>query len=115
MYEDSYKSYQVTFPGKDPHYYLARVWLSFKAMYGANPRDETLQMAAFSSTYLLACIPPPRCARALAIHLLSQERPDVIEKYKELETEFGELFLPVLEAKEKGTVDELYRRYNPES
>ena len=111
--EEVYAKHQREFPGLDPHFYLAQTWLAFKAAKGANPEDEDFKMASFTSTYLLACIPPDKCARALGIYMLYKERPEDVQKLPDLLNEFNEVFVPVMEAQEKGTAEELYQRYNP--
>ena len=111
--EEVYAKHQREFPGLDSHFYLAQTWLAFKVAQGANPEDEDFKMAAFTSTYLLACIPPDKCARALGIYMLYKERPEDVQKFPDLLNEFNEVFVPVMEAQEKGTAEELYQRYNP--
>lgn len=111
--EEVYAKHQREFPGLDPHSYLAQTWLAFKAAQGANPEDEDFKMASFTSTYLLACIPPDKCARALGIYILYKERPEDLQKLPDLLNEFNEVFIPVMEAQKNGRADELYQRYNP--
>lgn len=111
--EESYANHQRAYPGLDPHFYLAQTWLAYKTCKGADPEDEDIKMASFTSTYLLACIPPDKCARALGIHILYKERPEDLQKFQDLLNEFNEAFIPVMEAQKNGTADELYERYNP--
>lgn len=111
--EEVYQQYRKRFPNKDPHFYLAQVWLSRIAAHGNNPNDPDLQMLSCIETFLCACIPPPQCAKALGLYILYKERPDIIEKHKTFQEEYVRLMQPVFKAQENGTIEELYRRYNP--
>ena len=68
---------------------------------------------ALYETYLCSCVEPPLCARALGLYFLFKEHPHVVEKYPKFAKEFDELIKPVLEARNNGTIDDLYRQYNP--
>ena len=115
--EVSFHNHKKTFPGCNPHVYLAQAWLAHMSMYtsmqGANPNDPDLQFAALPTTYLVACVPPPICARALGLFLLFRERPQEFTKYKTFSEEFGRIMLPVFEAQKNGTIEQLYKKYNP--
>jgi hypothetical protein len=111
--EFSYHKHRENFPGSDPHFYLAQAWLAYMKAKGENINSTDMQMAAFTTTYLCACVPHPKCARALGIFLLYRERPEKIKKRKVLQDEFNQLILPVLEAQKNGSILNLYREYNP--
>ncbi|MGB5987433.1 MAG: hypothetical protein WBG37_19160 [Desulfobacterales bacterium] len=68
---------------------------------------------AFGETFLHACVKPPLCARSLGLYFLYKEHPEIIEKYPKFGEEYTELIGPIFEAQEDGTIEELYRRYNP--
>ena len=109
----SYHKHRDNFPGYDPHFHLAQAWLSYMKGKGKNINSQDIQGAAFSTTYLTACVPHPECARALGIFLLYRERPEEIQKSKDFQDEFNHLILPVMKAQENGTISELYKKYNP--
>jgi len=111
--EISFQNHKKSFPDYDPHFYLAQAWLAYMSGRGENPYDPDLQMPAFTTTYLVACVPPPLCARALGLFLLYRERPEEFKKYKAFEEEFNQIMLPVFEAIENGTIEQLYKKYNP--
>ena len=111
--EISFQNHKKTFPGYDPHFYLAQAWMAYMSLHGANPDDPDLQVAALPTTYLVACVPPPICARALGLFLLFRDRPREFTKYKTFQEEFGRIMLPVFEAQENGTIEQLYKKYNP--
>jgi hypothetical protein len=111
--ERIYEKQRELFPNRDPHFYLAQVWLSRQAVWGNDPNDPALQGLAFGQTYLFACVPPPSCARALGLHFLYKERPDILIKHQDLEDEYNQLMQPVIEAQQNGTIEQLYRMYNP--
>jgi hypothetical protein len=111
--EISFHKHKKEFPGYEPHFYLTQAWLAYMAARGSNPYDQDLQLPAFTTTYLVACVPPPKCARALGLFLLYRERPEELEKYKDLQEEFNRIMQPVFEAQENGTIEQLYKKYNP--
>ncbi len=64
-------------------------------------------------TARFACIPPPANVRALAIHFIQEERPDIFNSYPEFILEYNSLMLPVDQAIMRDELDALYRSYNP--
>jgi hypothetical protein len=111
--EFSFQKHKKSFPGYDPHFYLAQAWLAHMSARGANPNDPDLQIPAFTTTYLVACVQPRLCARALGLFLLHRDRPEEFTKYKVFAEEFGRIMLPVFKAQENGTIEQLYKKYNP--
>jgi hypothetical protein len=111
--EGSYLKHRKEFPGYEPHFYLAQVWLAYMQSRGADINDEYIKTAAMDTTFLVACTPPSKCARALGIFLLYRERPEIFKPDGLLTKEFNEIIVPVLLAQEDGTVMNLYRKYNP--
>ena len=111
--ELSFQKHKQAFPGYDTHFYLAQAWLAYMSARGANPNDPDLQIPAFSTTYLVACVQPRLCARALGLFLLYRDRPEEFKRYKVFEEEFNRIMLPVFEAQENGTIEQLYKKYNP--
>ena len=81
---------------------------------GINIDDPGIREAAFTTTYLISCIPHPECGRALEIFLLYRERTEYDEKREDLQNEFNQLIGPVYEARDNGTIAELYKKYNSE-
>jgi hypothetical protein len=111
--QEFYKKYQENYPGLDPHSYLQAVWISRMAAHGKDPNDPALKMVAGTETFLCACVPPPHCATALGLYILFKESPHVIKAYPYFGEEFNRLMNPVLEAQKNGTIEELYKQYNP--
>lgn len=114
LQEKAYGEAQKMYSGADPHLLLAQVWLSRMAARGKNPNDQQLQTVAFSETMLFACVPPPENVRALGHYFIHKERPDIIESYPRLGEEFAQIMAPVFVAKDKGQLDLLYSRFNPQ-
>lgn len=112
--EKAYRRVKELSPGAEPHAVLAQVWLSRMAVRAKKPMDETMQAVAFSETMLFACVPPPNNARALGLHFINKERPDIFQVYPKFGSEFAALMEPVIKAVENGTLDALYQRYNPQ-
>ena len=100
-------------PNEEPHAWLASTWLNRIKARGHNIDDSHIQMLSFGETYLHACIEPPLCARSLGLYFLYKENPHVIAKYPKFAEEYASLMGPVMKAQEEGTIDQLYRRYNP--
>ena len=113
MYQKSKQSY----PRLEEHQHLANVWLSrrktFERFSGQKADDEALNLLAFSETHLFSVLDYPNSIRALGLYILYKERPDIIEKYPEFESEYGRLIEPVLRAREAGTFLDWYKRKNP--
>lgn len=108
--EFSYNKHRSHFPGKNQHFYLAQAWLAYMQAKGASIDEPAIQEAAFTTTYQIACIPHPDCGKALGIFLLYRERPNDIDS--ETEATFNSIYVPVMEAQEKGTIEELYKKHN---
>ena len=100
-------------PYEEPHESLASTWMHRMKGMGHNVNDPNMVLNALGETYLHACIRPPLCARSLGLYFLYKENPQIIQKYPKYSTEYNELIGPVFEAQENGTIDELYKRYNP--
>ena len=111
--EDSFYKHKEKYPGYDQHFYLMQAWLAYISAKGADVNDPDIKMAAPSTTYLVACTPPDYCARALGIFLLYRERPEVLNQFKNIVEEFNKVIVPVLEAQQNGTIEQLYKKYNP--
>ncbi len=111
--EEMYRKHRDVFPNEEPHFHLAQTWRSRAVMHGKNPDDPNVQMVSFTETYQFACVPPPQCARALGLYILYKERPDILEQMTELQEEFGRLMGPIHAAIANGTLESLYRKYNP--
>lgn len=110
MYEKSQRQQ----PHEEPHVWLGNVWLGrAEAVHDVDISDPRILKIALYETYLCSCVQPPLCARALGLYFLFKEHSEIIEKYTKFAKEFDELIGPVIEARDNGTIDELYRRYNP--
>lgn len=70
-------------------------------------------MVSFTETYQFACVPSPKCARALGLYILYKERPDILEHRTDMQEEFGRLMWPVQEAIASGTLEDLYHKHSP--
>jgi len=100
-------------PYEEPHESLASTWMHRMKGMGYNVNDPDMVLNALSETYLHACIRPPLCARNLGLYFLYKENPQIIKKYPKYSTEYNELIGPVFKAQEIGTMNELYKKYNP--
>ena len=109
-----YEKAQRQQPHEEPHIWLGNVWLGrAKSVHNIDIDDPKMLKAALYETYLCSCIEPPHCSRALGLYFLFKENADIIEKYPKYAEEFDQLIAPVLEARENGTLEVLYRKYNP--
>lgn len=111
--ENTYIRCRTETTGMDPHYYLAQTWLTYMASCGKNVEKEEFQIAAFPVTQLIACVPHPYCGRALGIFLLYKKNPKILKQYPLLLDDFNRFIYPVFEVAEKGNIEELYKKYNP--
>ena len=112
-YIADYIKAQKEFPSAEPHELLAMICLATPTSQGISPLDPKLQEAAFSSTFLFACLPPPINARALGIYRTGNENPTLYKSLKNLPSEYVELMKPVHDEWEKDKLLKLYGRYNP--
>ena len=110
--ERIYRKEQQMYPDLDPHWHLALTWLSRMATHGIK-QDETTQIQALGKTFVFAHLPFPQNVRALGISIIIFERQDIMRQCPEFETEFEGLLAPLAEAEERGTMGDLYARYNP--
>jgi hypothetical protein len=101
------------YPDQSPHIHLAQVWLSRQAARGSNINTQEMQSLSYTETLLFACIPHPRCAEALGLYILYEERPDIPKDFPEFAMSYIKLLGPVIETKEKGNLEQLYQKYNP--
>jgi hypothetical protein len=109
----AYERHKQRFPEAEPHELLACTWLSRQTASLRNTNEPATQIAAYTETYLCACVPPPQCARALGLYTVYKERPDIIENYPKFSYEYTCLMEPVFKAQKEKTLHELYRKYNP--
>ena len=112
-YEETYEEVKRTHPELDPHDHLAQVWISRMSATGRHTRNLDMQKVAYRVTKQFACVPPPECVRAMAMHMVNIEDQESFLASSQLQKEFVVLMTPVSLAKENGTMHELYARYNP--
>jgi hypothetical protein len=111
--ENAYEKYQRQHPDYEPHELLACVWLSRQAASLRHTNNPAMQIAAYSETYLCACVSPPQCARAFGLYTVYKEKPDIIESYPRFSYEYTRLMEPVFRAQKDNTLQDLYCKYNP--
>ena len=103
-------------PDEEPHIWLGNVWLGrAQEVHNVDISDPKMLKVALYETYLCSCVDPSSCARALGLYFLFKENADLIEKHPKYAQEFDELIAPVIEARENGTLGELYQSYNPKT
>ena len=112
-FEKAYRKAKELYPGAEPHILLCQACLSRMATHFKNPYGEETKQEAMKITAPYACIPPPKNIRALAIHFIKMERPDIIQSYPEFVEEFEELMRPVEVAIQRDELLVLYQQYNP--
>ncbi len=114
--EKIYRLSGKIFPDADLHDRLVGLWISRMRARRKNIEEEEIEkMLARAQTALFACAPPPGSVRALGLYFIYKEHPDIILSCPKFGKEFEKLMMPVFVAKEKGSLEQLYRRYNPNS
>lgn len=114
--EKIYRLDKKIFPDTDLHDRLVGIWISRMRARQKNIEEEAIEkMLARAETALFACAPPPDSVRALGLYFIYKERPDIILAYPKFGKEFEKLMMPVFVAKEKGSLEQLYKSYNPNS
>jgi len=101
-------------PNEEPHAWLASTWLNRMKSLGKSIDSPEMHMMAFNETFLHACVKPPLCARSLGLFFLYKENPHVLQEHSKFSKEYESLMGPVIEAQENGSIQELYKKYNPE-
>jgi len=110
----SYKVAEKTYPNGEPHLFLMQVWLGRMTLRRqVNPYSHEAQMLAYNETYSFVCLQPPDNHRALGLHFVREERPDIFHAFLEFQVELDRLMYPIIAAQEKGTLENLYRKFNP--
>jgi hypothetical protein len=109
----NYRAFQLTKPGFEPHQILILVYLARMRTHGKDTKSEAMQAEAYGATMDYACLPFPHNAAALAIDFVRLELPHVIRHCPDFEFLHEGYMRPVQEARERGVLDELYQRYNP--
>jgi hypothetical protein len=110
---EAYYQQRSTYPDQAQHIHLAQVWLSRQEAQGINISSTEMQSLSYTETLACACIPHPQCAEALGYFILYSERPDIATGYPEFSASFHQLMKPVWESQKRGTLEKLYRKYNP--
>lgn len=111
---EKYNDFQSTAPHAEPHEILASIFLEPLEARGADIlRDVSLQIKAFSETFLFACLPAPLNARVLALQSLYQNQPNVLLKEPKFGIEYQKLMTPIHSAVESGRILEKYSQFNP--
>ena len=109
-----YEKARLQQPDEEPHIWLGNVWLGrAQAEHDVDINEPGILKIALYETYLCSCVKPPLCARALGLYFLFKEHAQLIEKHPKYAIELEELLGPVLAARDDGTIEQLYRTYNP--
>ena len=98
--------------GDTPHDILYKTYLGRLRARKIDISDAQVLTEAMTDTYLLACLPPGKNIRALALHCLNQERPDIINQYPKFSAEYDRLMKPLKSG--DSDISSLYKRYNPD-
>jgi hypothetical protein len=69
---------------------------------------------ALPETMQFACVAPPNNIRALGLHFVFKDSPYIIQKYPRFSLEYARLMAPVMAATANGSIEALYRRFNPQ-
>lgn len=107
-----YYKQRSLYPDQCQHVHLAQTWLSRQAAHGFSITTPEMESRSYIETLECACIPHPSCAEALGLAILYEEREDIPKDFPEFARSFIKLLGPVMESKEKGNLEQLYRRYN---
>jgi hypothetical protein len=99
--------------GDDPHDLLCKTLLGRLRARKIDISNNDVFLRAMSDTYLYACLPPGKNIRALALHCLNKERPDIINQYPKFGQEYDRLMKPLLSGDQD--VARLYKLHNPQA
>jgi hypothetical protein len=83
-------------PGDDRHELLAKTYISRLVARGENINEETIALESLSQTHIFSLLPEGKDIKAMALHILNQERPDIIQAYPKFGLEYMRLMEPVM-------------------
>jgi len=83
-------------PGDDRHELLAKTYISRLIARGENINEDLIAVQALGQTQVFSMLPEGKDIKALALHMLYQERPDIIESYPKFGQEYQRLMEPVV-------------------
>ncbi len=69
---------------------------------------------ALPETMQFACVAPPNNIRALGLYFVFKECPHIAQSYPKFGLEYARLMAPVIAATANGSIEALYRRFNPQ-
>ena len=111
--EQTYFDLRKEHPDKDEHWFLANTWLE---RYGSGEEakqkgDEWARFTAYRETCDFSILESPKSIRALALSLVHKELGE--GQARGYESDFFELFEPIIQSKGKRGFLEEYGRKNP--
>ena len=83
-------------PGDDRHELLAKTYISRLIARGVDIDQDLFLAQALGQTQIFTMLPEGKDIKALALHMLYQERPDIIDSYPKFGQEYQLLMEPVI-------------------
>lgn len=83
-------------PGADRHELIAKTYIARLSARRVKFDERTIVSVAVSKTAIFSALPEGDDIKALALHMLHEERPDIIQNYPKFEQEYKHLMSPVL-------------------
>ncbi|WP_292838544.1 hypothetical protein [Methylotenera sp.] len=114
LQEVAYQKGSKLYPNADPHILLAHAWLSRMAARGlVDPDSFAAQQQAFITTWQFSTLFWPVSTRALGLHFVGEERPDITKGFPEYGREYDSILMPCLRSLQDGTFFAKYEEINP--
>lgn len=100
-------------PGDDPHALIAKTLFSRFRARGIDIENIGVQMSIFSMSVIPSCLREGHNIEFAATLALSDERPDIIERFPKFAANGDRLIQPLIEAFSQGKkISEVYRQMN---
>ena len=114
----SYSALRQMHPEISEHLLLAKVMVERAKVFAKvnnmpMANEEVFMEHAVKETALMSVLDPPNSAKALALCILSKERPDIFAKHPEFLREYQQLMKPAMDAHAAGTFSAMYNKRNP--
>jgi hypothetical protein len=103
-------------PLAPPVHHLKEMWVRHFAYLPERNRKYLMDLVVQQMACIHACIPPPDCALALGLYMLSVEQPQVIARHRRFGESYGLLMAniePLVEKQDFQSLNLLFNKHNP--
>jgi hypothetical protein len=84
-------------PGDNRHDLMAKTYIARLSARRIQFDENSIVSTALSKTTIFATLPEGHDVKALALHMLFEERPDIVHQYPKFEQEYKRLMAPAFD------------------